>query len=712
MRLLFKLFYIFAEIRETWPLIMCMANRILIQLYIIAWGVILLSFSTVAQVKITTTPITPRTVGADKNIAFTVKAQGNNLTYQWYRSEAGGWVAMSNGGSTSSSPGVSGAAATTLTLIKVPRVWDGRKIKVVVTGDGGSDEAEVVLNVKDCFKITAGITMGKGIIPNKIPGTMIDGRYCIGTEMGLHATVTAEGGKAIENPTYKWTINGTQTLYTNSDVLWLIPQYWEYDMMVRVSVCCDGSCDTVSSKYLKMEARAASHAVLNITTPNMQDSYCPGEEVHMDVTVTNVDSPTYRWYVDLVDKGVAPSLSYIMGQNNASIQVVLEPSTDACFSGSLKDELLLKVKSNMVIPTLHIASSSGGGKICQGDEVLLQAVYTNAGNSPSFQWHRGIWDLGTGDTAKITVDRNMWVKCEMKAGSDVCFNTLSLIDSMYVDVMGEVGVVTIQADMAGKKLGDELVFSSAVENILGTLKYEWYVNSVPTGQSAETYISNTLHDGDIVECMVSGGDICQVKVVSNQIVLDFPQQRDTIIEVSRGKSIKNMSLSRSGDGGKDFILTEPAMHGQSGLTLDGKFGYTPNSGFVGNDSVKYIIREKLDETRYDEGAIYITVREASQYRVPNIITPNGDGKNDVWVLGFIANFPDHLITVYDRGGRIVFQARNYQNDWDGTGNNKSGYIAYYNLTSGVYTYVIELGDRDKTVLKSWLEIRSDLKKAK
>ena len=67
---------------------------------------------------------------------------------------------------------------------------------------------------------------------------------------------------------------------------------------------------------------------------------------------------------------------------------------------------------------------------------------------------------------------------------------------------------------------------------------------------------------------------------------------------------------------------------------------------------------------------------------PNVITPNGDDKNQYFVItgaDMIASDgnPTNL-RVYNRWGKKVFEADNYQNDWDGD-----------NLADGVYYYVFE-----------------------
>lgn len=50
--------------------------------------------------------------------------------------------------------------------------------------------------------------------------------------------------------------------------------------------------------------------------------------------------------------------------------------------------------------------------------------------------------------------------------------------------------------------------------------------------------------------------------------------------------------------------------------------------------------------------------------VPNVITPNGDGINDVFYIENITNFRDAHLYVYNRWGLRVFEAQPYLNDWD------------------------------------------------
>lgn len=82
----------------------------------------------------------------------------------------------------------------------------------------------------------------------------------------------------------------------------------------------------------------------------------------------------------------------------------------------------------------------------------------------------------------------------------------------------------------------------------------------------------------------------------------------------------------------------------------------------------------------------------------NILTPNGDGVNDVWVVKDIEKFPDNEVTVFDRSGRTVFQTKNYQNDW-------AGYLSGRLLAEGTYYYVIKLKRNAKfEIIKGFITI--------
>ena len=69
----------------------------------------------------------------------------------------------------------------------------------------------------------------------------------------------------------------------------------------------------------------------------------------------------------------------------------------------------------------------------------------------------------------------------------------------------------------------------------------------------------------------------------------------------------------------------------------------------------------------------------------NVLTPNGDGKNDFFVIKNIDMYPNNQVRIFDRAGREVYAKKNYNNEWDGTINGTP-------LDENTYYYIIELGN--------------------
>ncbi|RZK13573.1 MAG: gliding motility-associated C-terminal domain-containing protein, partial [Pedobacter sp.] len=70
--------------------------------------------------------------------------------------------------------------------------------------------------------------------------------------------------------------------------------------------------------------------------------------------------------------------------------------------------------------------------------------------------------------------------------------------------------------------------------------------------------------------------------------------------------------------------------------------------------------------------------------VNNILTPNGDGKNDFFLVKGLEKYPSNKLTIFDRGGRTLYLKTNYQNDWDGYLNGRA-------LMEDTYYYILDLG---------------------
>ena len=78
----------------------------------------------------------------------------------------------------------------------------------------------------------------------------------------------------------------------------------------------------------------------------------------------------------------------------------------------------------------------------------------------------------------------------------------------------------------------------------------------------------------------------------------------------------------------------------------------------------------------------VTVGEITDFYVPNIFTPNGDGVNDILTPEGIAPFAEYEFSIFDRWGGLLFLSKDSSAGWTGDQYNTSG------SADGVYIYQI------------------------
>ncbi len=81
--------------------------------------------------------------------------------------------------------------------------------------------------------------------------------------------------------------------------------------------------------------------------------------------------------------------------------------------------------------------------------------------------------------------------------------------------------------------------------------------------------------------------------------------------------------------------------------------------------------------------VHLGNEDENTFFIPNVITPNGDGRND----RFVINPPDPSsvmeIVIFNRWNNVVYQNKRYDNSWEGKG-----------LDGGTYFYVVKITTHD------------------
>ncbi|TPE42586.1 T9SS type B sorting domain-containing protein [Pontibacter mangrovi] len=131
----------------------------------------------------------------------------------------------------------------------------------------------------------------------------------------------------------------------------------------------------------------------------------------------------------------------------------------------------------------------------------------------------------------------------------------------------------------------------------------------------------------------------------------------------------------------------------------GPYTYSLDGGSFSSDSVftnlgaqEYTVRVR--DSRGCEAEATFVIEGIDDIDIPNGFTPNGDGRNDTWVLKNLARlYPNCSVSVYNRWGSPVFTSKGYAKPWDGTYNGKR-------LPDGTYYCIIELGDGSAPIKSS------------
>lgn len=78
----------------------------------------------------------------------------------------------------------------------------------------------------------------------------------------------------------------------------------------------------------------------------------------------------------------------------------------------------------------------------------------------------------------------------------------------------------------------------------------------------------------------------------------------------------------------------------------------------------------------------VFVKVLTEPIIPNVFTPNGDGKNDNWQIPALESYPGNKVDVYNRYGQVIFSSTGYSIPWDGRFKGKD-------VPAGTYYYIID-----------------------
>ena len=262
-------------------------------------------------------------------------------------------------------------------------------------------------------------------------------------------------------------------------------------------------------------------------------------------------------------------------------------------------------------------------------------------------------------------------------------------------------------------------------NGTGATSYQWFKNGdAILGATLQDYVVNAAGKYTVITFSLGGcsSDLSEEMevILESQISADVSiVKRSESRQVINTETFKYNLLVRNNGLGmatnlqvKDdlpenltFVSVDPAVVGTASYndqtkTVSWVIPSLANGSFVeliinvramkpGNVVNRAIVT--IDELDPDpSNNISVDTKEITGLKIPNVFTPNGDGKNETFLIERLDLYSENQLTIINRWGSTVYEKKGYLNDWTANG-----------LVDGTYFYVIKV----KTASAQWQEFK-------
>ena len=458
--------------------------------------------------------------------------------------------------------------------------------------------------------------------------------------------------------TYKWYRNNTlitgavQPSYTTN-------QAGNYHLVISYGAC------SVTSNTLNLEQNSIT-ASLNLPATSI---IIPGE-IKTITASTNAVNPTFEWF---------RNNAIISGQTDASInvtqngvyKVIITQTTGCNATQEAVTELVYPDSFNVTI------AANAGYSPCESNQASLSITSFNA--------------VTSFETLTILNNSFGYVYEWFKDGELVfsSSNTTYTVPSYFENGLYELRVTipgfgVISSNVVTIKLGISDDFSISSEGVLcesgGSVSLSstatnpnyvltWFQiensNEIGTGNSITvTQPGNYFMTIDYDGCSYSSNTIAIEVVTTDGISLNIADE----ITVIQGGSTEVIA---SGVDNYTWYLNDEII--------------AVGNSFSVSQAGTYTIIGTIGDCEFTK-TFTVTVVENTSIVVPNVITMNNDGINDYWSIpNDYVDKEDVEVIIYSPKGKVVFRARNYQNNWPHT-------TLDYAKTEPVFYYTISEND--------------------
>lgn len=470
-----------------------------------------------------------------------------------------------------------------------------------------------------------------------------------GTDPVICAGQPAEltGVSSTGNGLFTWT-DGVNT-YTGQTVQVMPAVTTTYTLTVNDG--CEAMDDvTVNVNPLPVVTAAASSG-----------SICPDEQI----TLSASGAVSYVWSADQPDNilaGHENEQNPVAGPLANTNYTVTATDANNCVNTAM---VSVAVKERMFADFVL-----SGNAVCEGDEITV----TYTGNGQSYATYDWSWDGGVTATTGQGPHQVSWTG----AGPRTISLTVTQLGCQSTEVVAgvEVNPMPVADFTSGITSGCiplTVDFTDVSSNTAPGVSYNWDFGAA--GSSLLQHVSQEFGETgnfDVTLTVTNPGGCIDQKTV-NALVETWPLPVADFEATPMNTSLKNPTIDFLSNASGDNIVLQ-------WNTGDGTIYTTPQFSHTYTTSDYFDVSLLVTNSFGCVDSLHKEVYVSPKYMllIPSAFTPNGDGRNDKFVVKG-SGVKEYRINIYNRWGALIFTSGDINESWDGKVNGAPA-------NSGIYLY--------------------------
>ena len=228
-------------------------------------------------------------------------------------------------------------------------------------------------------------------------------------------------------------------------------------------------------------------------------------------------------------------------------------------------------------------------------------------------------------------------------------------------------------------IGQQTLFNNntSIQNgVTDNFQYEWYLDGEKRFNiMSPKYLFQSPGEYEVKLKVNDASTSCYDSIIKTVVVHSLPKVDAGVdTTISKGFPLEMYAEAEEGN-----YLWSPDSSLLNSVVL--------NTECYATEKTNYVL--EVEDTNGCSNRDTVVVNVNSDYKLykidvtaSNVITPDGNGENDLWIIKNIDMYDDNRVQIFNRWGTMVYSAQNYMNDWDGK--NLAGDV----LPDGTYYYVV------------------------